>query len=64
MPGGLLLASRVVGGVRQYGKVNRPSLAFTEIWQDGFVVVVFSIGGLGVYYFGELALLGFWVKKC
>ena len=63
MLGGLLLASRVVGGVRRDVKVNRPSLAFPEIWQDGFVFVVFSIG-LGVLYFGELALLGYWVKKC
>ena len=62
--GGLLLASGVVGGVRRDVKVNRPSLAFIEIWQDRFVVVVFSIGGFGVWYFGELALLGYWVKKC
>ena len=43
--------------------MDRLSLCFTEIWKDEFAVVVFSVGVLGVLYFGELALLGYWVKK-
>ena len=46
--GGLLKPHGWLGAFGRDGKVYRPSLCFTEIWKDGVVVVVFSVGVLGV----------------